>query len=251
MISMGKPDLAIVMTLCNRPKYTARVLDALAACDGADKVPVYLMVEPVNDEVLRIAKGFRQPCEVYMYTNRVGCNINTAYALAKGFENSDRVLALEDDTVPGRDLIRFITWALNEYEDDESVFSVCGYQRTRPEELHRTSEVVRENWFTPWGWATWRDRFESVQMTWPARNSHMSWDTMIHRGKLGDRCEIRPVVARVQNIGGELGLHVPSVEWHEKHHLNPHWIESTDSPPVGLYHEVAPTQEQLRVTYPC
>jgi len=65
-----------------------------------------------------------------MYTKRVGCNINTAYALAKGFETSDRVLALEDDTVPGRDLIRFITWALDEYENDKSVFSVCGYQRT-------------------------------------------------------------------------------------------------------------------------
>lgn len=245
-------DLSIVMTLCKRPKYTARVLEALAACDGIDGVPVYLMCEPVCDEVVRLAHAFRQPCEVFVYAEPAGCNINTGYALATGFKHADRVVALEDDTVPGRDFLRFIRWGLDAYENDKSVFSVCGYQMTEPHELHRTSEVIRENWFTPWGWATWRDRWDTIRTGWPEKDEEISWDTVIHRIKLGHRCEVRPIVARIQNIGGELGTHVPSVHWHELHHLNRHWIESTDVPPVGLYHEVpAETTNSLRRNHPC
>lgn len=250
---MSMTDLAIVMTLCNRPKYTKRVLDALAQCDGIDDVPVYLMCEPINEEVIRIAKSFRQPCEVIMYTEPAGCNVNTAYALAKGFSIADRVIALEDDTVPARDFLRFIRWGMDEYEDDKSVFSICGYQRTGLQELHRTDEVIRENWFTPWGWATWRDRYETVSMGWPCKDDQISWDTVIHRIKLGDRCEIRPVMARIQNIGGELGTHVPSVQWHELHHLNRIWFESIADPKpvVNAFREVEPTTEQLRSSHPC
>lgn len=244
-------DMAIVMTLFRRPSYTARVLEALAACDGIDGVPVFLMCEPVNEEVQRLALTFRKPCEVYTYANRVGCNRNTLYALSKGFEVADRVVALEDDTVPGRDFLRFVRWGLDAYENDKDVFSVCGYQRTEAADLGRVTEVIRENWFTPWGWATWRDRWQTVSEGWPARDDQVSWDAVLHRVRLGHRCEVRPVVARIQNIGGELGAHVPSIEWHERHHLNRHWIESVDVPPVGIFCEVSPGSSSLRRNHPC
>lgn len=245
-------DLAIVMTLCQRPHYTKRVLDALERCDGIKGVPVFLLCEPVCDAVFDLAKKFRGPCEVIKYASRVGCNINTNYALCKGFENADRVIAMEDDTVPAKDFLTFTKWALDEYEDDKAVFSVSGYQKTRQEELHRTTEVVRENWFTPWGWATWRDRWETVNIGWPADDNQISWDTVLHRGKLGSRCEIRPVVARIQNIGADGGLHVPSREWHVEHHLNPYWSEVSEPVAEGTaFTEVKPTKGQLRATYPC
>jgi len=252
-------NTAVVMTLHNRPEYTSAVLAALLQCEGIEDLPVYLMCEPVNQAVIDVAKEFAaersklgQPCQVNVYTEPAGCNINTAYALATGFSVCDRVIALEDDTVPGRDFILFCQWALDTYEDDKSVFSVSGYQRTAEDELHRTDEVIRENWFTPWGWATWRDRYEEIYTPWPSRDDQISWDTVLHRGKLGDRCEIRPIVARIQNIGAEGGLHVPNAKWHAQHHLNEHWIETVYEEPTEEFLEVsADTTNGLRANHPC
>ena len=249
---MTSADYCIVMTLCNRPAYTARVLEALAACDGIDGKPVAFSIEPVNEEVIRLAKAFREPRFIHVGQKQLGCNCNTYYALSMGFSEYDQVVALEDDTVPGRDFLRFCEWGLREYRDDKSVFSICGYQRTPAEELPHTSSVVREQWFTPWGWATWRDRWDSVRTRWPADDRQVSWDTIVDKVTRAGRYEVRPLVARIQNIGGEGGAHVPSAEWHRAHHLNPLWIETVDRQPVTHYREVPPTcTAALRAMHPC
>jgi len=124
-------NTCVVMTLCSRPGYTKTVLDALARCDDVDRFPIGLLCEPVSDEVISIAAQFTQLPHVKAFvmvgSQRVGCNVNTYSALAYGFDHHDRVIALEDDTVPGRDFLRFADWGLTQYEKDETVFSVCGY----------------------------------------------------------------------------------------------------------------------------
>jgi hypothetical protein len=251
-----KRTTAIVMTLCSRPDYTRRVLEALAKCDDVDKYPIHLMCEPVMDEVIDIANAFRLyphvKATVEVGKHRVGCNVNTYYALSRGFEKHDRVIAMEDDTVPGRDFLRFCEWGLDRYERDHDVLTVCGYQRTPADEVGYRNAVVREPWFTPWGWATWKDRWESIRDSWPADDRQISWDTVIDKLTRGNRCEVRPLLARIQNIGGEGGAHVPGAAWHREHHWNPHWIESVPGPRVDEWHEVnADRTKALRRHHPC
>lgn len=249
---MSTDEYCIVMTLHNRPAYTARVLSALAKCDGIEGRPVAFSCEPANIEVIRMAKAFRDPRFINVGQQRLGCNVNTYYALSMGFSEYDQVIALEDDTVPGRDFLRFCEWGLREYRDDQSVFSICGYQRTPATELGKTRSVIREQWFTPWGWATWRDRWDSVRTKWPVDDKQVSWDTIIDKVTRAGRYEIRPLVARIQNIGGEGGAHVPSAEWHRAHHLNPFWIETVDGLSVTHYDEVPPGETSaLRAHHPC
>lgn len=249
-------DTAIVVTLCSRPAYTRRTLDALAACDGIGNFPVLLLCEPVSREVLETAIAFgKRPginATVLKHESRVGCNVNTHAALQCGFEKASRVIALEDDTVPARDFLRFATWGLDTYADDASVFSICGYQRTPADELWNREAVIREQWFTPWGWATWRDRWDSVREKWPHDDRQISWDTVIDKLTRGERCEVRPVVARIQNIGGEGGTHVPSPIWHAQHHANPNWVEITAGPPVHEWREIPASETSaLRANHPC
>jgi len=255
-VTNAKRNTVIVMTLCSRPRYTKRVLEALSRCDDIDRFPVAMLVEPVDDEVIDLATQFTALPHVKAWAmvgqQRVGCNVNTYSALAYGFDHHDRVIALEDDTVPGRDFLRFADWALNHYEKDQDVFSVCGYQRTPPEEVGYRNAVVRERWFTPWGWATWKDRWESVRDSWPADDRQISWDTVIDKLTRRDRFEVRPLLARVQNIGAEGGAHVPGAAWHREHHLNLHWIESVPGPRADEFHEVdSRITKALRAHHPC
>jgi hypothetical protein len=256
MITNRRKNTVVVMTLCNRPAYTKRVLDALARCDDIDRFPVAMLCEPVDQEVIDLAKAFTQLPHVKAWalvgTQRVGCNVNTYSALAAGFDHHDRVIALEDDTVPGRDFLRYCDWGLEAYERDPTVFSVCGYQRTPAEEVGYRNAVVRERWFTPWGWALWRDRWDSVRESWPVDDRQISWDTVIDKLTRRDRFEVRPLLARVQNIGAEGGAHVPGAAWHAEHHLNRHWIETVPGPRVDEWREVNnTTTKALRAHHPC
>ena len=251
-----KRNTAIVMTLCSRPDYTREVLAALARCDDVDQYPIRLLCEPVDDSVIEAAVIFAKfphiNAEIRVGHNRVGCNVNTYSALAWGFDDCRRVIALEDDTVPARDFLRFCEWGLDTYERDETVLTVCGYQRTPPYETGYRNAVVREPWFTPWGWATWKDRWDSIRDSWPADDRQISWDTVIDKLTRKDRCEVRPLLARIQNIGGEGGAHVPGAAWHREHHWNPHWLENTPGPRVDEWHEVdASFTKALRRHHPC
>ena len=252
MTTNENKNTIVVMTLCNRPDYTRRVLDALAACDDSEQFPVAFSCEPVNREVIMLAKAFRQPSFVNVGKKKVGCNVNTYYALATGFGEYQRVIALEDDTVPGKDFLRFCDWGLNQYEHDKSVFSISGYQRTPQAEVGFRNAVVRERWFTPWGWATWLDRWESVRGMWPGDDNEISWDTVIDKMTRGDRHEVRPMLARIQNIGAVGGVHVPSAAWHTAHHYNPYWIDTAPGVRCDEWHEVpAVTTHALRKDHPC
>jgi hypothetical protein len=245
-------DVCVVMTLCSRPEYTRTVLDALARCDGIEDVPVYMLCEPVSDEVIEAATNFRGRGEVLVGSERVGCNINTYAALAHGFDRHARVIAMEDDTVPGRDFLRFARWGLEEYQHDASVFSVCGYQKTPASEAGYRNAVFREAWFTPWGWATWRDRWETVRASWPRYDHQVSWDTVLDKFSRRGRYEIRPMLARIQNIGAEGGAHVPGAAWHAEHHLNRCWVETTPGPRVDEWSEVPSVfTTALRRSAPC
>jgi hypothetical protein len=247
---------AIAITLCSRPDYTRQVLNALSKCDDVDAYPIFLCCEPVSQEVIDAAKMFASlphiHATVLQGTKRLGCNVNTYAAIAHGFSEADAVITLEDDTVPARDFLRFCSWGLKEYRNDPDVFSICGYQRTPLDEITYRSAVVRESWFTPWGWATWRDRWDSVRDTWPANDVEVSWDTVLDKMTRRNRCEVRPMLARIQNIGGEGGAHVPGAAWHREHHWNPHWFENVPGPRVDEWCEVpAGTTKALRAYAPC
>jgi hypothetical protein len=224
----------VVMTMYRRPEYTARVLNSLARCYGIDNRDVFLFVDFGCPEVAQLANEFAvgKRCTVHHNERRIGCNHNTWQALAKGFEQHEAVVAVEDDTVFARDALEYFDWALEAYEHDQNVFSISGYRKRIGEELSLACarQVSRHQWFTPWGWATWSDRYADIKRvadSW--QEGGPSWDEGITDHARKGRFEIYPELARVQNIGAELGEHVPSPEWHAQNHFNAAWAGMFDS----------------------
>ena len=205
----------VTVTLYRRHKYTQIVLDALAACDGIDAYHVIMHLEPGYPEVLRAAQQAKFARKTIVENgDRLGCSINTRCALDHGFQHADYVVHLEDDTVPARDCLRYFEWANEKYRNDPEVFTVSAYSRNVPAH-DQWKQVVRTPWFTPWGWATWRDRWAEIAPHLGA----IAWGHCTNRLR-GDRVEVRPLLARCQNIGSELGEHCPSPEFHRQNHFN-------------------------------
>ena len=72
-----------------------------------------------------------------------------------------RAIVVEDDLEVSRNFLSFMNQGLNKYEAVDEVFSVCGYSN----KVTAPGNYPYDVYFCPrsssWGWATWKDRWES------------------------------------------------------------------------------------------
>ena len=84
------------------------------------------------------------------------------------FESYDSVIVLEDDLVTSSNFLDFMNGALQYYKEDPNIHSISGF--TAP--ITKPSSYDYANYFTKrassWGWATWKDRWETVD--WEVRD---------------------------------------------------------------------------------
>ena len=224
---------SLPISLYNRPEYTKQLLNHLNMCYDVENYKITICCEPVNEEVISLAKNFRpDQTEVVVNPRKLGCNTNIFQCLAIGFNKSDYHIHLEDDTIPGKDALLYFDWC-RKYSLDDNIMNISGYvnsfaskEKYYFEKNYEISKVKKRSWFVPWGWATWKDRFQDMKQKWDFIGKRGSWDVTMNTIIRDGKSEIFPLVSRIQNIGGEMGTHVPNVEWHKLHHYNEHWIDS-------------------------
>lgn len=227
---------SISISLYNRPEYTKTLFDHLNNCAGIEDYKIIICVEPVNQEVINLAQNFRpEQTRVDINDELYGCQTNIFQCLAKGFSiNPDFHIHLEDDTIPGKDCLKYFEWASKKYKDDQAVFSVSGYVNSNNNMENccnsKTDDIMKvgkRKHFTPWGWGTWGDRWKNViRLDWDFGYKHGGWDVNMAKRLRKDMCEIYPEISRIQNIGAKDGIHVMNEDWHKKNHFNEYWIES-------------------------
>ena len=162
----------VVLLAYNRPEALRRALAALAADDLAAGTDLFIRIdgpktesdtEKVNAvrEVARAASGFRS-VDVQWETKNRGLASSVIIGVEHVLEVSGSVIVLEDDLVTHPGFLSFLNAGLERYRDVPEVFSVCGYSNR----VRRPSSYGYDAYFCPrsssWGWATWRDRWQSV-----------------------------------------------------------------------------------------
>ena len=215
----------VTMTLFNRPDYTKRVIDALSQCDNIRKYHLLIFIEPGNSEVINLANNIKFTSkEVTVNRRRMGCDTNIYTAINAGFEQSDYNIHIEDDICPGKDMLKYFEFCDYRYRFDPTVLTICAYHKGSCDEYHY-DKIFRNPWFTPWGWATWRDRWDEIKKQW---NFNNAWDVHLNNVIRKDRFEIRPYLARSQNIGEHSGTHV-SPDVFLRDHYNEFWVNSVNN----------------------
>jgi len=188
----------------------------LAACDGIGEYLVGIFVDHRCDETLRVAREIAVSAGWQMKVSAapLGCNKAIGESLLWGFADMGSLyhIHLEDDTVPAPDCLRWFEWA-KQFGINPNVFTVSAYSRDTDGAAY---QARARQWFTPWGWATWGDRWAEIEPRWPDR--WPSWDTVMNWQVRGDRRELHPHLARVQNIGCFGGAHTPPTVWAMNHY---------------------------------
>lgn len=238
--------MAVTMCHATRPKYTARSLAAVVAARDlyaehfAVRIPILMHVEPGNADTIAVCQSIRKAGDhVVVNPLRKLVNRNTVAAIDHGFESgADFVVHVEDDILLAPDALAYFAWAAERFavraDDGEPPFTaqpgaiatVTGYHR-EPDMpgSHSWWAARARNWFHPWAWGTWRDRWvvlrEVIEVDEP-----LTWDIQVNTFMLlKDWCEVFPTLARAQNIGHYSSIHpgVFSPEWYREHHTLKHW----------------------------
>ncbi|MEE4662264.1 MAG: hypothetical protein V2J89_17475, partial [Halieaceae bacterium] len=195
----GSAGLApIALFVYRRPEHTARLLASLAANPSSLKSRLYVFSDAPACEtdtkgvaevraLLRKLQGFAH-VDVRERTANYGCAANIIDGVGQVLCEHDRVIVLEDDLELSPRLLDFMNRALEIYAERDDIISISAASPP-PQALGIADDDLPAVYLAPrsvpWGWATWRDRWQQVDwlLTDYARNRwRPDWRRRISRG---------------------------------------------------------------------
>ena len=174
---MNKQNLApVVVFTYNRYDETMKTMSALADDLLAKQTEVYVFsnapIERVagdKNTVNRIRKKLTSFENAFLKYNIIfrekneGVNANMIPGIDEVIRKHGRVIVLEDDIVVCRGFLSFMNQALDEYEDDSDIFSICGYNPVAIK-TNLPGDSFSYDAFRSWGWGIWLDRWNDYCM---------------------------------------------------------------------------------------
>jgi len=172
---MSEPLAPVALFVFNRPDHTERTLAALKQNELASETDLVIFSDAPKREtqaaavaevrkVINGASGFRS-LEIIEREKNMGLAPSIISGASDLCRNYGRVIVLEDDLITSPFFLRYMNAALEAYKDVKNVFSISGYNY--PSRILRFPEDYKEDvYFCPrncsWGWATWWDRWSTV-----------------------------------------------------------------------------------------
>lgn len=167
----------IVIFAFNRPKQLKATLKSLSDNPEAKESNLYIFIDgPRQDKdgeeglvtevksVATEAKGFKN---VYIRESKInkGLGPSIVAGVSEIISEYGRAIVLEDDLIVQPNFLAFMNLGLTQYKDEEKVWSICGYSNKvkSPKGYPYDAYFCTRN--SSWGWATWQDRWDSVDWT--------------------------------------------------------------------------------------
>lgn len=157
-----------VLFAYNRPDKLTQIVSAIKS-QNADHVIVFVDA-PKNDrddrlveECKKIAKEIDWVGVDCIFKDRNEGPAGIADNITAVFQSYGSAVFIEDDCLPMPSFYSVTRKALQYYENDKRVFSIGGYQQIE-DVFFRSYQYsfVSSARFMGWGWATWKDRWDTI-----------------------------------------------------------------------------------------
>lgn len=165
-ISMIMSDVPVCVFVYKRPDLVEKLINALSEIrpsilyvmsDGPREEKDMVLIEEVR---LLIDNMIDWDCKVYkMYSEKnVGVYGNIALKIRDFFKDNDVGIFLEEDNLPSRSLMEFMTLALEKYEHEEQVLWINGSNLLLESDFGEYIGGFTKK-LQPCGWASWGYKF--------------------------------------------------------------------------------------------
>lgn len=247
----------ICLFVYKRYETTKLMLESLLACPECKDSELYVfMDEARNDDEAKAVERVRRLFDNLLGFKKVNlfpARMNKGMAnsvidgVTKVLQEHDDIIVLEDDLVVSPDFLQFMNAALKAYKDRSDIWSISGYTpRLQELEGDGRNGVFVVPRAQCWGWATWSDRWETVDwevsdfsrlaqskelrkefdkggndlfrtLEMERRERIESWAVRwAYAAAKQSRWTVNPMQSKVQNIG--LKSSESHVGWHDERH---------------------------------
>lgn len=247
----------ICLFVYKRYETTKLMLESLLACPECKDSELYVfMDEARNDDEAKAVERVRRlfdNLQGFKKVNLFPARMNKGMAnsvidgVTKVLQEHDDIIVLEDDLVVSPDFLQFMNAALKAYKDRSDIWSISGYTpRLQELEGNGRNGVFVVPRAQCWGWATWSDRWETVDwdvsdfsrlaqskelrkefdkggndlfrtLEMERRERIESWAVRwAYAAAKQSRWTVNPMQSKVQNIG--LKSSESHVGWHDERH---------------------------------
>ena len=168
--------VALVIFAFNRPAAFARLAESLCLCPEFFALPTYIFLDGPRsaddassvEETAILAERLDHPRKIIIKRQKnLGLKSSLRAGISHVLEQHSAVIVLEDDLIVGQHALDFFLRALDRYGDEKRVVSVSGYALLDVEPTDQDRNRARFFPMThPWGWATWRDRWQAHAESW-------------------------------------------------------------------------------------
>lgn len=165
----------IILFVFKRPDHTKKSLEALLKNPEANESILYVFSDGSRNEkdingvkevrqVLQDLEGFKEIIIKEEEKNK-GLNKSIIEGVSHVLNIHKKAIVLEDDIVTSKYFLKYMNNALNTYEKTPNIWTITGYNHPPkamkiPENYN--SDVYFNIRFQPWGWATWKDRWDQI-----------------------------------------------------------------------------------------
>lgn len=150
----------------DRPMHLERMLTSLENNEESKTSTVFICIDgPTKDtdlemhsKTVKVAKknwDFHKT-NLIIRDKNLTCRTNIIETISEVFRVHDKLIILEDDLVLGPKFLSYMNNALNIYEDEKNMWCINGYTYRQ---LNNKTGASISKYVSPWGWATWSDRW--------------------------------------------------------------------------------------------
>ncbi|MCE7728138.1 glycosyltransferase family protein [Vibrio campbellii] len=170
----------IVIFAFNRPENILEMIDSLSKCELSGESQLYVYIDGPRSELDSIkCNDVREIIESYSHhfkevqiTQRK-LNFGLAKSLISGvsdvFKNHDSVIVLEDDLVFTNNFLVYMNEAISYYKNNKRIGSISGFSTKMSGIIDNKEDVYTHPRACSWGWATWKDRWNSCDWEYRPR----------------------------------------------------------------------------------
>jgi len=187
----------IVAFVYNRLDHTKQMIEALQQNELANKSELYIYsdaakneethkdVTDVREYLLEI-KGFKKVTIIKREENW-GLANSIIDGVGKVINTYGKVIVLEDDLITAPSFLLFMNSCLEFYQFEDKIFTISGYSNIVVPKTYKEN-IYFAHISTSWGWATWQNRWESI-----------NWENNSYLPILNDKKLLKDIKKKVGN----------------------------------------------------
>lgn len=159
----------------NRKTHIELVLNALEKCELSTEIEVYIFLDgSKNDKDIELVKYTRSYIKEFsdnhnfkkLSVNYSKDNNGLSKSIIKGvtqiINKHEKVIVLEDDSLPNKDFLVFMNKSLKTYESNKNIGHIGGYTLPIKFPIDFSEDVFLVSRGSSCAWATWKSRWDLV-----------------------------------------------------------------------------------------